>query len=214
MKICPYCNITVGGDTEECPLCQNELEGNVNERHWPVLKSLKKNTIFYKVELFIVLSAAFLAVIWDLLIDGIPGFQWAHVLVLWLLIGQLVFSKSVKSVHNISGLVTRSVLWACVILLLTSIWYPMFFLVIPILLTGMLVFNFIITLLDRRGVSMVYFLGSVLLGILSFVILFLLGRGYALTWLICFITSIISFIGIAVFKGRMIIAELQKRLFM
>lgn len=214
MKICPYCKITVGGDTEECPLCQNELEGNLNERHWPVIRRLKRTPKIYNLVLFLVLSAAFLSVVWDLLLDGIPGFQFAHVVVIWLLAGLFVFSKSVKSIHNLSGIVTRAVLWSAVILLITSIWYPVFFPVIPILLTGILVFNFIITMLDRRGVSMVYFLGSVLIGIISFILVLVVRRETALPWLICFITAIISFIGIAVFKGRMIFVEVRKRFFL
>ena len=56
MKKCRKCNIEVGGDLRECPLCKSKLSGD-DEPYWPEPSELKKASAFYKKQLVIVVLA-------------------------------------------------------------------------------------------------------------------------------------------------------------
>lgn len=62
MRRCPYCKVDIAGDNVKCPLCQSKLQGSDEEPCYPKFESKKKQSLFYKIQLFLV---------WCLLIVGI-----------------------------------------------------------------------------------------------------------------------------------------------
>ena len=70
MKICPNCRIQVGGENDICPICQNGLEGDSEtEYYWPPAKKLKKQSMFYKIQLLVVLVGVVVSLGLDFLMD-------------------------------------------------------------------------------------------------------------------------------------------------
>ena len=76
----------------------------------------------------------------------------------------------------------------------------------------MMIANFVLAMVDKRGNAMVYLLTNVLIGILPCVVLLIRHKGVPITWIICMLISVILFVGAVIFKGRSVAGEIQKRL--
>ena len=58
---------------------------------------------------------------------------------------------------------------------------------------------------------MSYLLTNLLVGIVPYIILYFLGKETPIPWIACLILSVILFIGAVIFKGRMVLNEIQRR---
>ena len=95
-------------------------------------------------------------------------------------------------------------------------------LVVPILCCVALVCNFIFAFLRSRFTAnaLVYLLMNIGIGVLPYILLFFRidysGRldAHSLPWVICLIISVITFLGLVIFRGRALKNEIVKRLHM
>ena len=95
-------------------------------------------------------------------------------------------------------------------------------LVVPILCCAALVCNFIFAFLRSRFTAnaLVYLLMNIGIGVLPYILLFFRidysGRldAHSLPWVICLIVSVITFLGLVIFRGRALKNEIVKRLHM
>ena len=95
-------------------------------------------------------------------------------------------------------------------------------LVVPILCCVALVCNFIFAFLRSRFTAnaLVYLLMNIGIGVLPYILLFFRidysGRldAHSLPWVICLIVSVITFLGLVIFRGRALKNEIVKRLHM
>ena len=95
-------------------------------------------------------------------------------------------------------------------------------LVVPILCCTALVCNFIFAFLRSRFTAnaLVYLLMNIGIGVLPYILLFFRidysGRldAHSLPWVICLIISVITFLGLVIFRGRALKNEIVKRLHM
>ena len=94
-------------------------------------------------------------------------------------------------------------------------------LVVPILCCVALVCNFVFAFLHSKltANALVYLLMNIGIGLLPYILLFFrigAGRidGHSIPWVVCLILSIITFLGLVIFQGRALKAELEKRLHM
>ena len=95
-------------------------------------------------------------------------------------------------------------------------------LVVPILCCAALVCNFIFAFLRSRFTAnaLVYLLMNIGIGVLPYILLFFRidysGRldAHSLPWVICLIISVITFLGLVIFRGRALKNEIVKRLHM
>ena len=76
----------------------------------------------------------------------------------------------------------------------------------------MMIANFVLAMIDKRGNAMVYLLTNLLIGILPYIVLSISHRTASITWIICMLISIILFVGAIIFKGRSVAGEIQRRL--
>ena len=54
MKKCYHCGINVGGNIEECPICQSFLEGEGEDNIWPEAEKLNTGySYFYCYQLWL-----------------------------------------------------------------------------------------------------------------------------------------------------------------
>lgn len=216
MKICPKCHIQVGGVSEVCPICQNGLEGeSKQEYYWPPAKKLKTKSIFYKIQLLVVLTAVVITLGLDFLLDLRGTLHWSVIVALWGISAELVIYRSMKRWFIIPQLISRLIISAVILILITAkyanFWELAIAYIIPIIVLVALVTNFVLSMVDKKENAMVYLLCSVLGGILPCIGM-LITRGKApLLWNISIMLSVISVIGIAIFKGGKMLQEIRKR---
>ena len=184
MKTCPHCHIQVGGDTGYCPLCQNRLHGEQGSPWFPpTAPRIHRASLFYKIVAFVVLRRRF---------------------------------NGPRQIFNLLLLVSA--------LIVFTDWFTGYTgysldLVVPILCSVTLVCNFIFAFLHSRFTAnaLVYLLMNIGVGLLPYILLFFRidrGRidGHSIPWVNCLIISVVTFLGLVIFKGRDLRSEIAKRL--
>ena len=192
MNTCPHCHIRVGGDTAYCPLCQNRLSGPAGEPYFPATAPrIHRASLLYKIVAFVLSALVVVAGAFDfLLMEDTPH---RHFSIL------LVFTDWFNGYTGYS-----------------------LDLVVPILCCVALVCNFIFAFLRSRFTAnaLVYLLMNIGIGVLPYILLFFRidysGRldAHSLPWVICLIVSVITFLGLVIFRGRALKNEIVKRLHM
>ena len=201
MNTCPHCHIRVGGDTAYCPLCQNRLSGPAGEPYFPATAPrIHRASLLYKVVAFVLSALIVVAGAFDfLLMDATPNRQISILMDVW-------------NEAELPGLLDGERL---------STGYSLD-LVVPILCCVALVCNFIFAFLRSRFTAnaLVYLLMNIGIGVLPYILLFFRidysGRldAHSLPWVICLIVSVITFLGLVIFRGRALKNEIVKRLHM
>ncbi len=214
MKKCSSCNIEIGGNTKKCPLCGEKLSGTDEKKLWPQPDKLKKHTKLYNRQLMIVVFVCIGAFILDGIIDLIPGFQWWHLFVLWAATAEIIITIWVKKYRSLSRMITEATFAVCAILGCTSIWVPSEVKIIPILITGMIIINFIFALFDKEGHAIAFLIGGFLIWMASFIAIFIMGEDCYLTWYICLVVCSVSLFLTLILKCRFIFSQIIKKLSM
>ena len=219
MKKCPYCKINVGGDLVKCPLCQSKLTGEADKAYFPKIDAMQKRTLLYKIQLFIVWIIVIVAIGFDFMfkvrLHGHPDLHWSLLLAMWILVIDFRLMRSLRPGTGSARKMTVMVFLSLVMLLITA--YFLGFmeialrLIIPIVITGMVIANFVLSMLDKHGNTMSYLLTGILIGLIPCIIMYLINKSMSVAWVICSITSAIMLVGAVVFKGRSVAAELQRR---
>ena len=84
-------------------------------------------------------------------------------------------------------------------------------LIIPIVLTGAMIANFVLAMVDKNGNTMAYLLSGLLFGVIPSIILYFTKEEMPLAWTLCLIVSVSLFVGAVIFRGRAVAAEIQRR---
>lgn len=215
MKKCLNCNIEIGGRTDTCPLCQNSLTGEASRDNWPLPKKLKAQAFLYKLQLFIALAAIAVGLSLDFLLELNKGTHYSIIISLWLIIFEIDLSRNIKRLFVITRTISISALHVCILLLITA-WYFGFFdltayLLVPIILGTVLIANLIFSLIDTTENALVYLLSTILIIVLSYAFMKARHIDNGLTWDICLMSSVVSLIGIIIFKGHKVLNEVRKR---
>jgi hypothetical protein len=174
----------------------------------------------YKLQLFIVWAVVIAALGIDFLLQvRIPPSSSVHyslILAMWLITFEFAIMRQFKNSGGSSRKVTMMVLIILVLIIVTSYYYGFFRITIdwiaPCAIAGMMIANFVLAMIDRRGNAMVYLLTGVLVGVLPYIILSISHRKPSITWIICMLIGIILFVGAVIFKGRSVAGEIRKRL--
>lgn len=216
MKTCPKCKIQVGGPPDYCPLCQSQLVGAPEPPLWPKTKpEALRFTLLYKLVSFVLLAGAVICVAVDLLTHS-PR-HWS-VLVIFSVVSALLFLRlALRRFQNVPRLLFQVLLAVSAVTLLSD-WYLGYRgfsvdWVIPILCTVTLILNFVLAFVPGRLAEngLVYLLMNIVVGVVPYVLL-LLRRRQPIPWVVCLLVSILTFLGLVIFRGRALRAELQKRL--
>lgn len=224
MKTCPHCHIRVGGDTGYCPLCQNRLTGEQGTPWFPpTAPRIHRASLFYKVVAFVVLTLTVIAGAVDFLLVDDPHLHFSLLMLVWGLAALAVLRVLLRRRYNGPRLVFNLLLLVSALIVFTD-WftgytgYSLDF-VVPILCSVTLVFNFIFAFLHSRFTAnaLVYLLMNIGVGLLPYILLFFRidrGRidGHSIPWVLCLIISVVTFLGLVIFKGRDLRSEIEKRL--
>lgn len=217
MKRCMNCNINVGGHGSQCPICQNGLVGEDTLYNWPSMKKLKLQSVFYKLQLFIVLALSAVSLSLDFLLDLHMAKHWSIPVVMWSITLELLIRSYIRKNVVVAEVVSLSIFHICIMLSLTA-WYMggvsvIVGTVVPIFISALSIINLILAFADKKGNAMVYLLINILVGVATYVIMAIAKTDIPLTWTICLMISVVTFIGICVFKGRGVVSEIQKRMY-
>lgn len=216
MNICPKCNIRVGGVADVCPICQHGLDGeNDNEYYWPPAGKLKKQSLFYKIQLLVVLVSIVICLGLDYLFDLYGSLHWSVIVAIWGIAFELILKRVLKRYFIIPQVFGRVILSLIIVLLITAafagFWELAIAYIVPITVIVALVTNFVLALVDKSGNAMVYLICSVLGGIIPFIGIMIVRGKAPFFWSICVMTSVVFVIGIAIFKGSKLTQEIRKR---
>ena len=217
MKTCPKCHIKVGGDAEYCPLCQCPLNGEDEAPLWPkTVPAAWRLALFYKIVAFVLLAGVVVCVTIDFQTEG--TLHWSYLVALCVLVFLTLLRSWLRHFQSMPRLLFQvlvavsAVAWLCD-------WYVhgggfAVDYVIPILCTVTLVLNFVLAFIPGRMAEngLVYLLMNIGVGVVPYLLLFLRPDGYPLPWLVCLVVSVVTFLGLVVFRGRILLAELEKRL--
>ena len=219
MKKCPYCKIEVGGDLIKCPLCQSKLMGEGEDRYFPRLETQHIRSLFYKFQLFIVWVILIVGLGLDFMVSlrlpSFPNLHWSLVLAMWLVVFEFGIMRQFRPGMGSARKVTMMVLIMLGLMSVTAYFFgflEIFLdLVVPIVLTGTIIANFVLAMVDKNGNTMAYLLSEMLLGVIPSIILYFTRETMPLAWTICMIISVILFVGAVIFKGKSVTAEIQRR---
>lgn len=222
MKKCPYCKIEVGGNPVKCPLCQSRLTGDGEEPYFPEHNALQFRSLVYKIQMFIAWTVIIAGLGLDLLLGirfpGFPDLHWSLLLALWLVAIEFVIVKQFRPGTGSARKVTMMVFVTLILLLITSHYFGIMWLtrdwIVPCVIAGTVIANFVLTMLDKQGNAMAYLLTALVFGVIPFWYMYLKYRPLPMTWTICLMISIILIAGAIIFKGRSLRREFQRRFHM
>ena len=235
MRICPYCKVEVGGNLNKCPLCQSKLmekesvchglaeSGNLEEdreAYFPRLENQQIRSLFYKIQLFIVWIIVITGLGLDFMValrlPSFPSLHWSLLLAMWLTAFEFVIMRQFKPGTGSARKVTMMVLITLGLLSVTAYFFGfldiILDIVIPTVLTGTIIANFVLAMVDKNGNTMAYLLSELLFGVIPSIVQFFVRDSMPLAWTICMMVSVIMFVGAIIFKGRSVAAEIQRRL--
>lgn len=217
MKTCPNCKIQVGG-ADFCPLCQGELVGVTTLPIFPKVEpAQRKLSMFYKVISFCLLAACVVCVAVDFM-NTKTNLHWSMMVLLCVVAFLIMLRIFMKPNPNVPRLLFQLLLGVSLVVLLCDwfVGFPGFSIdyVIPIFCSVTLILNFILAFLQKTYTEngLVYLLMNILVGVVPYLIIIFGAHAHPFAWQICLVISVITFLGLVVFKGKGLWIELQKRL--
>lgn len=215
---CTYCHIEVGSNAKVCPLCQSQLTGQIEEEYWPSPKALARNSILWKIFLFLCLVGCTLCFFIDFLFNEGDHFHWSVVAIAWTLVVVIMLARFIKSHRSVPRIIFQSMLVFLIMIYVTG-WYCGFRqrsldVIMPIACSATLVLNFIFSFIDAKFTenSLLYMLLNIVVGVVPYIAIYVHRGSDPIAWTITLFISVITFMGLAVFKGKTMVVEIHKRL--
>ena len=213
MKKCRKCNIEVGGDLRECPLCKSKLSGD-DEPYWPEPSELKKASAFYKKQLIIVVLACVVV-----FILGLTVFKNSHthhwvLIILWSAAAEVIIRSVLKKYRPLPEVLTEIAFAVCALCGFSAVWFSPLLYPVPIIITGIIAVDFCFALVDKNGYYLVTFLCSILISVVTYVLVFIFMRGISVWWHISFAACVAALFIMFIVKGKYVFSEIKRRLWM
>lgn len=215
MKTCHSCQIKVGGNQTHCPLCQNELFGQDEFPLWPYHPKMPKPSFLYNLQLFLALSSIIITMTMDFMLNLHKTKHWSLMVLLWVIGAELMLRWIMKRRKRPVLYVAYFSIMLCLLVGLSSFFFGYWRIcklwIMPSICMIALLFNFIFSMTDKKHNAMVFLLCNI---VISFVptLAMLVTEGQApLFWTISFMEAAITFLGLVIFKGKLVLLEIQKR---
>lgn len=218
MKICQHCHMRVGGKYSECPICLSHLEGEGTDNIFPGALILKAKSLLYKLQLFLVLSAAIVCIFLEFIYRFVPMKYWSLIALAIALFFEGFLARVIAKPLTPAGWVWRLVFYSIVVL---GIWGHtegqmelVFNVVIPIILSAALLPNLILCIVDKKANALVYLLVNIVFALTPGCILFAKNLEVSIEWGISMLASVLVVLYLIIFNSARAISEIQKRLYM
>jgi hypothetical protein len=148
-------------------------------------------------------------------LPGLPELHWSLLVAMWLVAFEFLIMRQFKPGMGSARKVTMMVLIILAMLSVTA--YFLGFLqitldlIVPVVITGAVIANFVLAMVDKNGYAMAYLLSGLLCGVIPSIVLFIVKDRMPVAWMVCMIVSLVLFAGVIIFKGRLVAGELQRR---
>ncbi len=221
MKTCPHCHIQVGGSAQYCPLCQNPLVGTPEPDRYPkVVPPARQTSLFYRIAAFVLLGAAVICGVVDYIMTEGRHMHWSLLVLIGAVGGADAAARTAApGAATPLSCCSRFLIGTSLIVTFADYyagWNGIAIdAIVPILCSVTLVLNFIFAFVNRRFTEngLVYLLLNIVVGVVPYIGLTLRHSVRPpMAWVICLIISMITFLGLVIFKGRSLLAEFEKRL--
>lgn len=216
MKTCHSCQLKVGGTATHCPLCQNELFGTDDTPFWPYHPIEPKPSLLYKVQLFIALSSIVITMAMDFLMDLHKKRHWSLMVLLWVIGGELMIRWIMKRRKRPALYVAYFSIMFCLLVGLSSFFFGYWNIcrtwILPSICMIALLLNFFFCMFDKKQNAMVFLLCNIVISFVPTVFMMIMEGKAPILWTICLMEGSITFIGLIIFKGKLVLHEIQKRL--
>ena len=228
MNTCPHCHIRVGGDTAYCPLCQNRLSGPAGEPYFPATAPrIHRASLLYKIVAFVLSALIVVAGAFDfLLMEDTPHRHFSILMAVWAVAVLRVLRAVLRrrfngprQIFNLLLLVSALLVFYRLVQRLHGVQLGPRRADFVLCSAGLqLIFAFLRSRFTAN--ALVYLLMNIGIGVLPYILLFFRidysGRldAHSLPWVICLIISVITFLGLVIFRGRALKNEIVKRLHM
>ena len=219
MRQCPYCKVKIAGVHYKCPLCQSKLTGTNEEPLFPKPEAQKKRSVIYKLQLFCVWVILIVGIGLDFMVGlrlpSYPNLHWGLLLAMWLVTFEFGIMRQFKPGTGSAGKVTMLTLITIAVWCVTAYYFGFMKvtldLAIPCALTATVITDFILVMIDKKGNTMAYLLSGMFLGVVPSVIQLFVRDSMPIAWSVCTMVSVILLAGAVIFKGKAVVAELQRR---
>ncbi len=219
MQKCPYCKIEVGGDLDKCPLCQSRLTGEPEAAVFPHRPTLQFRSLLYKLQLFIVWVIVIVGLGLDFILHiefpSFPGLHWSLILAMWMFVFEFGIMRQFKPGTGSARKVTMMVFTMLILISVTAYFFGFLTLtlnlIVPAVITGAIIANFVLAMLDKRGNAMAYLLTVLLFGLVPCIVLYFSEKDMPIAWVVCMFVTLILFVAAIVFKGKAVARELKRR---
>lgn len=214
MKYCPGCKVKVGGNFEHCPLCQNALQGEGEKNVFPYSVNLHRESILFKIQLFISLSALVILLALDFLLK-MGERHWSIIALVAIFALQMVLQAIIKRRPNPSKLV-----WHITVASAGLVAYIFYFvknmplyleIILPSICLVSLGAHFVFSMADKARNALIYYLVNILAALLPAVVFLIIRKEVPVLWSVCLMAGVVSLLALVIFRGRRVTSELQKR---
>jgi len=224
MKNCPYCNINVGGDFSHCPLCQNGLQGEGEEKYWPDNLIKRRAKKAFKVVNMAVFTVCIICLALDYMILGGEHDNWSPIVVIW----SVLLAENVKYIiRKRTNIMQLSLVTAFVVGLgcfLTEVYLKVFWMLefadlsIEFIFPGLLCLNLVtdgvLSIISRKFMehSLIYMLYSILFGGIMWLVSYVKSGMPPVCWTVYAVTCCVFAAALIIFGRRRTTTEIKKRM--
>ncbi|MEG2322257.1 MAG: DUF6320 domain-containing protein [Bacilli bacterium] len=217
MRVCDKCKVQVKTIFDKCPLCQNNLKGEIEEESYPFIPTIfKKYFTFFKILLFTSIVICLICIGLDIVLK--LKFHFSIYVVGGFSCLLLVLKIALSKREN----VCKSILWQVVIISILAFLWDYFngFLgwsvtyVIPILCAigsvNMVILGVILK--NYFDEYLIYFINIALVGLVPIIFILTGIVTNNIASVICIILNLISFLSMIIFRWDILKSELERRL--
>lgn len=216
MRYCPSCKINIEGEHKNCPLCQNGLRGEAEEPVYPLRSELKKQSLLYKIQMFIMIAVMLGSIGADYILELHGTLRYSQLVIMWVVGGEIWLYAIIRKHSNPSKVVAiNSIALIVMMFMMFRILHMMDIYItwiLPAICTVAVVLHFICTMLDRAHNAMVYLLVQSLVSVILAIVFIWAHSKKTILWVICLMLGVMAVVGALIFKGRKVTTEIQKRL--
>lgn len=217
MKYCNNCKISIKGEYENCPLCQDELVGENTQQEYPSkVEADKETSMIVRWVVFIALVASLVGAFLDMVINERHFWSVAIILVFIGVASSIIIGvKKHKSI--LKCILYQSLIIGAFAIIMDNYfgykgWSITF--VIPIIFTISTISMYTLAKVLKMQVAdyMIYVMIGALFGVITVGLLRVNGRKADWPIYICILVNSICLIAIGTFEGKNLINELMRRL--
>lgn len=218
MKECKKCMVTVSGNFEKCPLCQNKLHGEgENGEVFPRIPIARyEHGLFLKILMLCSVTAAIVTAAVNLMLPE-SGF-WSLFVIAGIACAWLSLTVAVRKRHNI----LKNITYQATIVSILSVFWDVFTgwrgwsvdFVIPVaFICAMSVTPVLARILKMpTGSYIIYLFLLIVYGIIPAAFVFSGLCNFIYPSMACVVISLISFAALLIFEGKNMTEELKRRL--